>query len=175
MIQVHMSKEYYDGCRDALYEYAVHRSGGLEVGSTGKTYKAAVAEVDKMQEESLACAIWRLMRDTHTASPLTPDTDEPPLWTGIGVDATRYNICLILGALMRRPTAETMAETYQQFVSIAKEQEHRCLGNRMIYDSDLGEYAVISSRSAMRQMMAQALRNFAEAFAYLEEFRCQKG
>lgn len=175
MIQAHMSKEYYDGARDALYEYAVHRADGLEVGSTGKKCKAAVAEVDELQEKSENCAIWRLMRDTHTASPAYPDSDQPPDWTGPGIDATRWNICYLLAAMCREVTPEKMSALYQEFVRIATANEARVVGNRQRHDDERGPYVLVTSRSLLRAMMDRFLSDFAEAFRYTEEFRCQKG
>lgn len=175
MIQAHMSKEYYDGARDALYQYAVHRAGGLEVGSTGKTYKAAVAEVNALQETSENCAVWRLMRDTHTAKPAYPDSDQPPDWTGPGIDGTRWNMCHLLAAMLREISPEKMSALYKEFVLIAKANEARVIGNRPRNDDDRGPYVLITSRAVLRAMLDRCLTDFAEAFRYTEEFRCQKG
>lgn len=171
MIQAHCSKEYYDGCRDALYQYAIHRSGGLEVGSTGKTYKAAVAEVNTMQEESARCVIWRLMRDSKTDSPDYTDEMGCPLWMGASIDLIRHQAWLVLAALLRTANNDDRLALYNRLKESQAGFEDLILGNRPDTDTPNGSGVVIDSRATVRRLLAETFNTFAEVFGYTEEFR----
>lgn len=168
MIQAHMSKEYYDGVRDALYEYAVNRPAGLEVGSTGKTYKAAVAEVDQMQEESSRCVIWRLMRDSKTENPDYTDEMGCPLWIGASVQLVRHQAWLILAALLRAANNDDRLTLYNRLKESQWTIEDVILGNRPVNEKG---GIVIDSRATVRRLLAECFNTFGEAFRYTEEFR----
>lgn len=171
MIQANMSKEYYYGVRDALYEYAVHHSGGLEVGSTGKTYKAAVAEVNTMQEESARCVIWRLIRDSKTETPEFPDSMGMPDWSQSAIDTIRHCVCHLSAALARVENPEQRLTLYRNIVDHCSQMERLILGNRPIEETEKGPGTLVGSRATGRALMAQFLTVFAEVFRYTEEFR----
>lgn len=46
-------KCYYEGVRKGIYEYAWMRDGTIYVGTTGRTLKEALADVDQQEKNAL--------------------------------------------------------------------------------------------------------------------------
>lgn len=52
MIRAGQTSEYYKGCREAIYQYAINGRDHMIVGCGMKTYAQAIAEVDILECES---------------------------------------------------------------------------------------------------------------------------
>lgn len=53
-LQLEMTKAYYQGLREGLEMYAHWKDGVQYVGTTGKTLKVALAEIQMEQSDTLA-------------------------------------------------------------------------------------------------------------------------
>lgn len=52
MIEANKSAEYYAGCRDAVFQYAVMRDGTYYVGCGIKTYHQSLKEINDLDDAS---------------------------------------------------------------------------------------------------------------------------
>lgn len=68
MIQKHQSPEYYAGCRDAVFEYAVHKNGEMRVGCGILSYEQAIADIDTLDHAARA-ERFRQAKIAHATGP----------------------------------------------------------------------------------------------------------
>ena len=50
-------RTYYDGVKEGIWKYAYYKDGVQYVGTTGKTLKEALAEVDEEKKKMLKGAV----------------------------------------------------------------------------------------------------------------------
>lgn len=121
MIQKHKSTDYYTGALHCLYQYAHWQNGVMYVGTTGRPYDDAAAEISALRDA---------MRPHEPPVPDNPlDGNAPPILIAV-MQNVRINLINLTGSLVPDETTEDIVRRCQGIGADVSAHEASVFGNR---------------------------------------------